>query len=189
MESFEVFLKNDRVKFYSQLGWFIIIINFITILFTTYRQNKMPEMKWILTIFIFVLAGTFIYWVFTKKKFLGDAKHFPSFLFIVISWSLLGFVWISIVNAVLFIFNLIAGKIPIVYFERDHITYPSFPKRKILWSEVSNIIIKDGLLTIDYKNNKLIQQLIDESNTQIDETEFNNFCKEQLNKAELYKLN
>ncbi|MEO5892804.1 MAG: hypothetical protein ABIQ31_21320 [Ferruginibacter sp.] len=44
------------------------------------------------------------------------------------------------------------------------------------WNEFSNIILKDNLLTIDFKNNKLIQVSIDESKMTIDEKEFNEFC-------------
>jgi hypothetical protein len=33
---------------------------------------------------------------------------------------------------------------------------------------------------MDFKNNKLLQQLIDENSISINEKEFNDFCKEQL---------
>ena len=64
----------------------------------------------------------------------------------------------------------------------DQIIYPSIPVRIIQWNELNNVILKDGLLTIDFKNNKIIQQLIKHSN-QINEKEFNDFCKEQLESA------
>ena len=45
------------------------------------------------------------------------------------------------------------------------------------WNEFSNIILKDGLLTLDFKNNKLIQVAIDEEKMTVDENEFNEFCR------------
>ena len=48
-------------------------------------------------------------------------------------------------------------------------------------------MLKDGLLTIDSKDNKVIQQLIDEEKTKIDEKEFNDFCKDQLRKSGPWK--
>lgn len=45
------------------------------------------------------------------------------------------------------------------------------------WNEFSNIILKDNLLTLDFKNNKLIQVSIDEKQKAIDENAFNDFCK------------
>ncbi len=59
------------------------------------------------------------------------------------------------------------------------IIYPSFPEKKISWQQISNLLLKDGLLTIDLKSNKLIQQYTEETGT--DEKIFNEFCRQQLN--------
>lgn len=45
------------------------------------------------------------------------------------------------------------------------------------WNDFSNVVLKDNLLTLDFKNNKLIQLNIDEGKTTIDEEEFNCYCK------------
>ena len=44
-------------------------------------------------------------------------------------------------------------------------------------------MMKDGLLTLDFKNNKLIQVFInkDRNDHDIDESDFNDFCRRQLN--------
>jgi hypothetical protein len=52
----------------------------------------------------------------------------------------------------------------------------------VSWDEVNNVILKDGLLTIDFKNNKLFQHIILNSEEDISEKEFNEFCRQQLNK-------
>lgn len=44
------------------------------------------------------------------------------------------------------------------------------------WSEFNNIILKDGLLTLDFKDNKLLQLNIEAEQTLTDEGSFNNFC-------------
>ena len=68
-----------------------------------------------------------------------------------------------------------------VIFSKDGIIYPSFPRQTFLWPDVSNAILKDGMLTIDLKNNKLIQTVIDkESALAINESEFNLFCRKQF---------
>ena len=43
------------------------------------------------------------------------------------------------------------------------------------WEQFSNIILKDNLLTLDFKNNKVLQLEVDEK-TAIDQTTFNIFC-------------
>jgi hypothetical protein len=48
------------------------------------------------------------------------------------------------------------------------------------WQELDNIILKDNLLTIDLRSNKLIQAELAAGNENVDEISFNRFCKEQL---------
>ena len=44
------------------------------------------------------------------------------------------------------------------------------------WNEFNNIILKDDMLTLDFKNNKLLQLNVMASTNGIDENSFNNFC-------------
>jgi hypothetical protein len=72
---------------------------------------------------------------------------------------------------------------PEIGFSRDHVRFNGWPEKKYNWSEFSNIILKDGILTIDFRNNKLFQKETDDSeNPDYDgtEEEFNDFCAEQL---------
>jgi hypothetical protein len=47
------------------------------------------------------------------------------------------------------------------------------------WDQFNNIILKDNLLTLDFKNNQLLQ-LEPDSTTIINEQVFNDFCKMYL---------
>ncbi|HKG67554.1 MAG TPA: hypothetical protein VKA92_01705, partial [Segetibacter sp.] len=49
-----------------------------------------------------------------------------------------------------------------------------------LWNEINNALIKDGLITIDLKNNKLFQKEIDGHVSADIEKEFNDFCKQHI---------
>ncbi len=53
-----------------------------------------------------------------------------------------------------------------------------FNDRKISWSEVSNVVKNADLLTIDFKNNKILQVEVD---MKVDEKEFNEFCSGKVN--------
>lgn len=69
-------------------------------------------------------------------------------------------------------------------FGEDKIVIKKLFSRTIKWNELNNALIKDGLLTLDFKNNKLFQAETDddEENDEYDvsEEEFNNFCKAHL---------
>jgi uncharacterized protein YfaA (DUF2138 family) len=48
------------------------------------------------------------------------------------------------------------------------------------WPELEHVILKDGLLSINFKSDKLIQAEIAEQAEVISEIEFNRFCAAQL---------
>lgn len=91
-----------------------------------------------------------------------------------------GFWWIAALTILLLFLYKVAQRKLAVIITREKISYPSFPVRTIQWTELNSIILKDGLLTIDFKNNRLIQHYPDKSQLVPDEKEFNEFCKEQL---------
>ena len=51
------------------------------------------------------------------------------------------------------------------------------------WNEFSNILVKDELITLDFKNNRLIQLMLDVAISPVNEIEFNDFCSSCLNKS------
>lgn len=67
-----------------------------------------------------------------------------------------------------------------IAFDEEEIVLNSFPKKRFTWNELNNVVLKDGLLTIDFKNNKLLQkELESEAGKQV-EQEFNKFAEEKL---------
>jgi hypothetical protein len=67
-----------------------------------------------------------------------------------------------------------------IAFDVDGITINSLPKRSYTWADVTNVVLKDGILTVDLKNNKLIQQQTESDTSPAEEREFNEFCGGQL---------
>ena len=67
-----------------------------------------------------------------------------------------------------------------VAFDEEEIVFNSFPRKRFAWSAVNNIVLKDGILTIDFTTNKLIQKELESFPSAKDETEFNAFCRERL---------
>lgn len=63
------------------------------------------------------------------------------------------------------------------------ITFNKFPKRTVQWSQLSNLVLKDGLLTIDYLDNKLFQKEVEDAVDPSMETELNNYCLQRISLA------
>ena len=68
-------------------------------------------------------------------------------------------------------------KQPIIQIAENGVTIKKlFSNTTFHWAEFSNIVLKDNLLTLDFKNNKLIQVAVYEQRTSSDEQGFNEFC-------------
>ncbi len=65
-------------------------------------------------------------------------------------------------------------------FDDAGIIINSLPKKTYPWSAVTNVVLKDRILTVDLKNNKLIQQETESDTTAAEEQEFNEFCRLKL---------
>lgn len=67
-------------------------------------------------------------------------------------------------------------------FDRDRIVMNTLIKRRFDWTMFNHVILKDGLLTLDFKDNRLLQREVtdEEDEDDADEEEFNAFCRERL---------
>jgi hypothetical protein len=67
-------------------------------------------------------------------------------------------------------------------FDHDRVVINSLIKRRFDWGMFNNVILKDGLLTLDFKDNRLLQREVadDEEEDDADEEEFNAYCRSRL---------
>lgn len=73
------------------------------------------------------------------------------------------------------------NKVPTVSISNEGLEInKTFSKPFYQWQAFNNIVLKDSILTIDFKNNRLMQLTIDESGIQVDEKYFNEFCASKL---------
>jgi hypothetical protein len=53
--------------------------------------------------------------------------------------------------------------------------------KKFSWGSLQSVILKDGILTLDFINNKLIQkEVLDDDDPDAREDEFNDYCRSKL---------
>jgi hypothetical protein len=66
-------------------------------------------------------------------------------------------------------------------FYSEGVVLNSLFTKKIPWSSLQSVILKDGLLTLDFINNKLIQkEVLDDDDPDAREDEFNDYCRSKL---------
>ena len=78
------------------------------------------------------------------------------------------------------------AKFPLeIGFSEDSIVINTLFRRRYRWTDFNNIVLKDDLLTLDFKNNRLLQRETIDEEGDAEEDEFNDYCREQLNVAEM----
>lgn len=178
MKQYELVLKNEKKKSYERITWMIIISNVALLILLALRGIFS---RGEVTATIIMISLVILITLYVKGKY---AKIETSIIFIILmtTWVTTGYWWVAAINFIFELFQITALRKLTVRVNPEAVLYPSFPQRHIDWNELSNLILKDGLLTIDFKNNKLIQQYVEDGSTLIDEKEFNEFCRLQLNK-------
>jgi hypothetical protein len=178
MKQFELVLKNEKETSYKRISISLLVLNLVGLLFITYLKDFKSWGP-------FIMAAIAIFSSFMFFYFKNKSERSPltgAFFVLSLAWILAGYWMVGLLNFLFIILHIAALQKPIVSVSERQVIYPSFPRKKIDWQELSNLIIKDGLLTIDFKNNRIIQQQIADISSTIDEKEFNDFCRQQLNK-------
>ncbi len=136
----------------------------------------------------FLAAAIIIYWLiycFIRNRNGYDVLYRFALLIAACGWYLNKQQWfyMSISYLIASILERPLKVTPEVAFDTEELVFNTVPKRKYMWNDVSNVVLKEGILTIDLKNNKLIQKEIDADISEADEQDFNDFCRHQLKKA------
>jgi hypothetical protein len=164
-------LKPQKQHAYTRMALIVAalhLITYIVTLFKTYPENILLPLAGIFV----VGAYFFLQWLIKQKRI--EFKYPEIFFYLLAIWWLFAAVyWMA---AVVLLFAIVASflkeKVKI-NFTQAAIRQLNFPMRTYNWADVSNVVLKDGLLTIDFKNNRMIQQLVEENT---DEAAFTAFC-------------
>ena len=160
----------------SHLLLFISVVSFGMFFFETKNDYKYLG-------FCLVVTAFWVYSILQKRKNGSTLFRFALLL------SAAGWLMQPYQNILFVVLYAIAGllekqvKFPQeIGFAEEIIVFNSFPKKRYNWDEILNVVLKDNLLTVDFKNNKLIQKEIDEEVSTHVEVEFNEFCKQQMSR-------
>ena len=92
-------------------------------------------------------------------------------------------IWMGVLYAIASLIERYVKTAKEIGFTENEIAFNSFPKKRKDWNEFNNVLIKDGLITLDHKNNKLFQKEIEGNVPPQMELEFNEFCRVNLLKS------
>jgi hypothetical protein len=134
----------------------------------------------LMLIWIFGIIG-WMYFCRTQQK-RGIEPHYR-FALLLAAWGWFmnpSVPWLSILFLIAAIIEKPVKITPEYAFDEDGIVSNSFPQKKYSWADMNNVVLKAGMLTLDFKNNTLIQKEVNDEVSDQVEKEFNAFCKLQL---------
>jgi heme/copper-type cytochrome/quinol oxidase subunit 4 len=174
-----VVLKNNNKSIIERTGWQLSFLSILPISMMIY-QNPTSIMQYIL---LFAVASLMISLYFDKKK--NKKVQFLSLLLCIG----VGLIALS-GNMLLGILYIIAGISERflsanveIGFSVNEIVKKELTSKSYQWNELNNVVIKDDLLTMDFKNNTLFQAYTDDEEDDeydVEDDEFNEYCKRQL---------
>lgn len=176
MEQFDIILKNDKIKWYNNIALIFLLLNFgIFIFLLFYDAFRYPALAFIMALAIYIGMRWYLFKT-NKADYIID-----EFVFFIPAAGWLGMhSYLVAVGCLLMgvLYKISLQKLKFV-FTRNNIVKINFPKKEFAWNELNNVILKDHILTLDFKNNKLIQAEIEKSQV-INEAAFNSFAQSKL---------
>jgi len=173
-----VYINNDRSKYINTISQ---LLCFISACFFLAQQVKIgKQFYFYLASFCIIIAG--LVWnryIFLKKN---QVVYYRRMLVLAgATWLYMPFMqWLA---APLILLSLIEkhSKLPLeIGITNDRIVFNTLIKREFYWKAFNNVLLKDGMLTLDFKNNRLFQKETVDSISGIEEKEFNDYCQRHL---------
>ena len=175
MNSFEIILKNNWAEIEILATRALLAIAGVAAFVYAGERNYYSGIGLGLLLF---LLSFFVKTILDKYKvnrllLLGIAA-----LFTYITTGSIAFAVVLLVHGIFF--QMLNKKIKVEINHAAVIVHYVFYNKTHNWSVLSNVILKDRILTIDFKDDHLLQTEIAPESFDIDEKSFNGFCAKQL---------
>ena len=172
-----VVLKRERENAVNLIS---ILLCSLSILAFLYQQIRTGEVNLFLSFAVLVIAGGLVInsFFFRKKKSIS----FRIWLLLTgIFW--LGMPYLRLLSIPFFLLSFLEyqASYPLeIGFSNDLVIINTLFRKKYAWSAFNNVVLKDGLLTLDFRNNRIFQrETAEDDEPDADEDEFNQYCSRQ----------
>ncbi len=178
---YRIVIPNVRYKYVKPFQLSVLFVNAVLLAILAFFKNDPLNFIWpgllLLCVLIILYENRLSHYAFFSKTNFSET----GFLWAITGWALLGNLWIAFAVAIVRLLQGFVKKNFQYHFAANQIELDAFPKKIVDWQDLQNVVLKDGILTIDRKNNKIIQTEISllESDA-VNESEFNEFCRLQL---------
>ena len=174
-------LKDNNQRAYRLFTWFLFFLHIAAAMFTLNTDDNKIKITIYILLGFYAIIGTVYYLYRKNSKALEIFSLIMALLYANFWFQQVDIFAMFAFAAVYIIVTVVKEKTTTVLFLTEGVNLTRVFKTVIFpWSEMENVILKDNLLTIDFKTNKIIQVEILETERMVDEAEFNLFCTQQM---------
>lgn len=186
LQDYIIELKKPSYLLPDLVSRIMLLISIAVFGYAVYVERAVNKFTIALALLTLGMVAWWIYCAIIKRR--GETPYYRfGLLLATIGWVILykagAPIWIP---ALYFVGMLIERQVKFpqeIAFNEEGIVVNSIPKKEYGWNELNNVVLKDNILTIDFKNNKLIQKEIESDASRQEENEFNTFCKNRLSQS------
>lgn len=196
-------IRDKKFAGYKKIASLLFIINAIAFTALGFTGISISKKLILFTAAAILFVYALYHWKYKKKK---DKSYITIYLLVAVIWiAETPYYYFSILFFILLFFQFRMENNALISFSTSEIKIKRFFLSEYKWTAFNNIILKDGLLTLDFTNNKIMQVEPDwtepylfanQQGGELDayedvagedypklEGEFNDFCNKQLNSA------
>lgn len=182
MKTFVIEIPNERLKTYKKVAFIILTLNFLGFGYVFLKTTD--DESFIAVAGLVLNAVPWLYFLLNKKHIKSPLSEFV-FILSSFIWVYFGNIWMGIMLLLFAVMSFFTNKKTIVTVNDECLIYPSFPVKKYLWSQITSVMCKDDILTIDLKDNKLLQLNIEhEFAADFNSVGFNEWCTKKISAVE-----
>jgi hypothetical protein len=176
-----IVLKNQHNRYIDILG---ILLSIFSVACFTREMLVTREVGLAYLLGVIFVTGVVVWNLYQtakkKKVFYSRALLIAALVWMKMSY----FSWLFFPLVILALLEYQAKYAIEIGFSDRHILINSLLKKKYQWTDFNNVVLKDGWLTLDFANNRVLQREIDDDEEdEADEDEFNVFCQQQLDNS------
>ncbi|MDB5193128.1 MAG: hypothetical protein JWQ96_2691 [Segetibacter sp.] len=169
-------MRRSDYRLVDMISTIMCLFTVLLLAYTYYLSHY----TWSVLVIVLLVIAAWVYSTWQKKK-KGITFYRTALLLSAVGWFyILGNIWMGVLYVIAGLFEKQVKFPEEVGFSAKEVVFNSFPKKRMKWIELNNVVLKDGLLTVDQKNNKVYQKEVDEMVSEKTESEFNEFCRQHL---------
>ncbi len=176
-ETYSIEIPNDKLSSYRLVTLIVSIINLLAFVYLVLNEPQ-GNASIVLYLGLALSAGALAAILLQRfGKKLSDYWPATALIACALIWLQADNILPGLLLIIFAVMSVLAQRKPVIHFEKDQIIYPSFPPKKFLWAAIDFVLLKDDILTIETRDNHLLQFTLHKKvASQIDSHQFNQFC-------------